>query len=95
MCFFCRNTSKSEKRPLGNENAEEYSIENVEKSKKQRLDESVKATESILDDIRLEEIESRISVHVIESPDACTHECAVYPGNQISFTFFNCLLELY
>lgn len=29
----------------------------------------------------LEEVESRIMVHVIESPDACTHEVAVYPGN--------------
>lgn len=37
-------------------------------------------TESILDDIRLDEIESRITVHVIETPEACTHEVAVYPG---------------
>lgn len=28
----------------------------------------------------LEDVESRILVHVIESPDACTHEVAVYPG---------------
>lgn len=27
-------------------------------------------------------LESRIEVHVIESPEACTHEVAVYPGQQ-------------
>lgn len=40
----------------------------------------VPVTESILDDIRLDEIESRITVHVIETPEACTHEVAIYPG---------------
>lgn len=28
----------------------------------------------------LADIESRITVHTITSPDACTHEVAVYPG---------------
>lgn len=45
-----------------------------------------RTTESILDDIHLEEIESRIAVHVIETPEACTHEVAVYPGT-VSFPF--------
>ncbi|ETN68086.1 helicase [Anopheles darlingi] len=35
--------------------------------------------ESLLDEINLDNIESRIRVHTIQSPDACTHEVAVYP----------------
>lgn len=42
-------------------------------------------TESILDDIHLDDIESRITVHVIETPEACTHEVAVYPGKHFRF----------
>lgn len=37
-------------------------------------------TESILDDISLAQLDARIEVHILESPDACTHEVAVYPG---------------
>lgn len=66
-------SSKSEKRPLVEDEDE---VEN----KRQRT-EATDAAESILDDIRLEEIESRIQVHVLESPASCTHEVAVYPGN--------------
>lgn len=40
-----------------------------------------KTTESILDDITISALESRIEVHIIESPEACTHEVAVYPGS--------------
>lgn len=50
------------------------------KNKRPRTDESGKVMESILDDIRLEDIDTRITVHVIESPASCTHEVAVYPG---------------
>lgn len=50
--------------------------------KKQRNDDEPKVTESILDDIRLEDIESRITVHVLDSPQSCTHEVAVYPGKR-------------
>lgn len=39
-----------------------------------------KVTESILDDICVEALSTRISVHVIESPESCTHEVATYPG---------------
>ncbi|XP_050084334.1 exosome RNA helicase MTR4 [Anopheles aquasalis] len=35
--------------------------------------------ESLLDEINLDNIESRIKIHTIQSPDACTHEVAVYP----------------
>ncbi|XP_035914643.1 exosome RNA helicase MTR4 [Anopheles stephensi] len=38
--------------------------------------------ESILDDINLDNIESRIKVHTIQSPEACTHEVAVYPDQK-------------
>ncbi|XP_052870267.1 exosome RNA helicase MTR4 isoform X2 [Anopheles cruzii] len=38
--------------------------------------------ESLLDDINLDSIESHIKVHTIQSPDACTHEVAVYPGQK-------------
>ncbi|XP_055849713.1 exosome RNA helicase MTR4 [Episyrphus balteatus] len=41
-----------------------------------------KVTESILDDICVEALNTRISVHVIESPDSCTHEVATYPGQE-------------
>lgn len=66
-------SSKSEKRPLV-ESEDDVEI-------KRPRTEGTDATESILDDIRLEEIESRIEVHVLESPASCTHEVAVYPGN--------------
>ncbi|XP_061389848.1 exosome RNA helicase MTR4-like [Musca vetustissima] len=39
-----------------------------------------KMTESILDDICVDALQSRIAVHVIKSPESCTHEVAVYPG---------------
>lgn len=39
-----------------------------------------KMTESILDDICVDALRSRIAVHVIKSPESCTHEVAVYPG---------------
>lgn len=76
-----RSTSKAEKRPLDNENEDEIS-DNEDKRKKARTDDDTKVTESILDDINLQDIESRISVHVIESPESCTHEVAVYPGKK-------------
>ncbi|XP_023302269.2 exosome RNA helicase MTR4 [Lucilia cuprina] len=41
-----------------------------------------KMTESILDDICVDALRSRISVHVIQSPDSCTHEVATYPGQE-------------
>lgn len=76
---FCRSSaSTAEKRPLDKESDDEEGGE--EKRKKQRTDDELKVTESILDDIRLEDIESRIAVHVLDSPDSCTHEVAVYPG---------------
>ncbi|XP_004520977.1 superkiller viralicidic activity 2-like 2 isoform X2 [Ceratitis capitata] len=42
----------------------------------------LKDTESILDDICVDALRSRIAVHVIESPESCTHEVAVYPGQE-------------
>ncbi|XP_018803538.1 PREDICTED: superkiller viralicidic activity 2-like 2 [Bactrocera latifrons] len=42
----------------------------------------MKETESILDDICVDALRSRIAVHVIESPESCTHEVAVYPGQE-------------
>lgn len=69
------------------ENEGESEEAGAEERKKQKIDEEIKNTESILDDICLDEIESRISVHVIDTPEACTHEVAVYPGR--SFTCFN------
>lgn len=60
--------SLTEKRPHGDD-------EN-EPQKKTRV------TESILDDICVEALRTRISVHVIDSPESCTHEVAVYPGHE-------------
>lgn len=59
------------KRPLEDEDADEDTKESSKKTKQ---------TESILDDITLAAMDSRIEVHIIESPEACTHEVAVYPG---------------
>lgn len=42
----------------------------------------MKETESILDDICVDALRSRIAVHVIESPESCTHEVAAYPGQE-------------
>ncbi|XP_014098735.1 exosome RNA helicase MTR4 [Bactrocera oleae] len=42
----------------------------------------IKETESILDDICVDALRSRIAVHVIESPESCTHEVAVYPDQE-------------
>lgn len=80
MGFHRSTTSNAEKRPL--EKASDDSSDGEEKRKKQRTDDELKVTESILDDIRLEDIESRITVHVLDSPESCTHEVAVYPGKQ-------------
>lgn len=79
LCFRA-TTSNSEKRPLEKESDD--ASDGEEKRKKQRTDDepTKKVTESILDDIRLEDIESRITVHVLDSPESCTHEVAVYPG---------------
>lgn len=71
-------TSNSEKRQLEKESDDASDTE--DKRKKRRTGDGPKVTESILDDIRLEEIESRITVHVLDSPESCTHEVAVYPG---------------
>lgn len=79
LCFRT-DSSNSEKRPLEKESDD--SNESEENRKKQRTDDEPKVTESILDDIRLEDIESRITVHVLDSPESCTHEVAVYPGNE-------------
>lgn len=73
--FESQSTSTTEKRPL----AEDESDSDEEPRKKQKPAD-IPVTESILDDICIEEIETRISVHVIETPEACTHEVAVYPG---------------
>lgn len=64
---------KTEKR-VASDDAEDVEF------KRPRTENTTETTESILDDIRLEEIESRIKVHVLESPASCTHEVAVYPG---------------
>lgn len=67
---------------------ENDSIEDIDDGtalKKAKVDE-IQATESILDDICLDEIESRITVHVLETPEACTHEVAVYPGIATCFS---------
>lgn len=77
---FSASTSNSEKRPLEKDANASSDDDGEENRKKQRTDDVPKVTESILDDIRLEDIESRITVHVIDSPESCTHEVAVYPG---------------
>lgn len=67
----------TEKRPLDDDDSDD--VECIEPRKKQRTSD-LAPSESILDDICIEEIESRIAVHVIDTPEACTHEVAVYPG---------------
>uniref|UniRef100_A0A1A9X490 Helicase ATP-binding domain-containing protein n=1 Tax=Glossina brevipalpis TaxID=37001 RepID=A0A1A9X490_9MUSC len=42
----------------------------------------IKMSESILDDICVDTLRSCITVHVIESPESCTHEVTVYPGQE-------------
>lgn len=75
--YFCerQSTSTTEKRPLA-----EGESDSDEEPRKKPKPADIPVTESILDDICIEEIETRISVHVIETPEACTHEVAVYPG---------------
>lgn len=69
------------------------SDENEETRKKRRTENNAKVTESILDDIRLEDIDTRVTVHVLESPESCTHEVAVYPGilslNRLQIQYFH------
>ncbi|XP_039950923.1 exosome RNA helicase MTR4 isoform X2 [Bactrocera tryoni] len=69
-----RRAENGEKR--GNEAIKEET-ENDEAPQKR-----MKETESILDDICVDALRSRIAVHVIESPESCTHEVAVYPGQE-------------
>lgn len=89
--YIHRSTSKSEKRPLEIESDDNEDDE--EKRKKPRNEDEPKVMESILDDINLDDIESRITVHVLESPDSCTHEVAVYPGKTIHCYLF-CALNM-
>uniref|UniRef100_A0A1B0AKL5 Helicase ATP-binding domain-containing protein n=1 Tax=Glossina palpalis gambiensis TaxID=67801 RepID=A0A1B0AKL5_9MUSC len=42
----------------------------------------IKITESILDDICVDALKSCVIVHVIKSPESCTHEVAIYPGQE-------------
>ncbi|XP_050320813.1 exosome RNA helicase MTR4 isoform X1 [Bactrocera neohumeralis] len=72
--LICRRAENGEKR--GNEAIKEET-ENDEAPQKR-----MKETESILDDICVDALRSRIAVHVIESPESCTHEVAVYPGQE-------------
>lgn len=83
--FFRSTASKSEKRPLENESDENSDGEENRKKARIECDGQPKVTESILDDIRLEDIESRITVHVLESPESCTHEVAVFPGKNFEY----------
>lgn len=76
--FFSGSSSAIEKRGLDEDEESED-----ERRKKPRTSDAAQPSESILDDINIEDIESRISVHVIETPEACTHEVAVYPGMYI------------
>ena len=62
------------------EEATENSEEEEESRKKPKIAEGTTITESILDDICIDEIESRIVVHSLDTAEACTHEVAVYPG---------------
>lgn len=78
----CRSTLKPEKRPFEEETNDQK--DDDEKHKKLRSEDEIKVTESILDDINLTDIESRITVHVLESPESCTHEVAVYPGKLLT-----------
>lgn len=75
-----KDTSTSKKRSVSAEKDDDNDTQSTNTHKKPRTDESGKVMESILDDIRLEDIDTRITVHVIESPASCTHEVAVYPG---------------
>ncbi|XP_005178234.1 exosome RNA helicase MTR4 [Musca domestica] len=64
------NPKTTEKRHL----AASEDADNDESNKRAKM------TESILDDICVDALQSRIAVHVIKSPESCTHEVAVYPG---------------
>lgn len=80
---FDSSTTKSEKKRAIGIVDDDDENQNEEERKKPKIEDDAteQITESILDDIHLDEIESRIAVHVIETPEACTHEVAVYPGN--------------
>lgn len=79
--------SKSEKRSFEEDESDRTEGDGTRKKRRTLEKDESNVTESILDDIRLEEIESRITVHVIESPESCTHEVAVYPGMSFFFNY--------
>lgn len=68
----------AEKRTLAADGSDESDAE--PKKKRRTLDPANAPLESILDDIRIDDINTNIAVHVIDTPEACTHEVAVYPG---------------
>ncbi|EAT39110.1 AAEL009067-PA [Aedes aegypti] len=68
-----KEESSGTKRELEDENDDD--VEESESNKRAKV-------ESLLDDINLDNIESRIKVHTIQSPEACTHEVAVYPDHK-------------
>ncbi|XP_055713535.1 exosome RNA helicase MTR4 [Phlebotomus papatasi] len=69
-------TKESTEESSGTKRPADYEENNSERTKKKAH------TESVLDDVSLDVLESRITIHVIDSPEACTHEVAVYPGQE-------------
>uniref|UniRef100_A0A336LNC0 CSON004141 protein n=1 Tax=Culicoides sonorensis TaxID=179676 RepID=A0A336LNC0_CULSO len=43
----------------------------------------LKVVESVLDDINLDGVASHIMTHTLLTPEACTHEVAIYPGQTL------------
>uniref|UniRef100_A0AAG5DBN2 RNA helicase n=1 Tax=Anopheles atroparvus TaxID=41427 RepID=A0AAG5DBN2_ANOAO len=82
---------RNAKREVETLDVEEYStkkakVDSTKDEKTLNSDEDdsgeVVKVESLLDDINLDNVESRIKVHTIQSPEACTHEVAVYPDQK-------------
>lgn len=61
----------SEKREHGSD-SEEKSHSEIKRVKVEK--------ESVLDDLDIDSLQTRISIHTIDSPESCTHEVAIYPG---------------
>ncbi|XP_075151409.1 exosome RNA helicase Mtr4 [Haematobia irritans] len=68
-------------KPISSKTAEKRALPLTE-SESGDTNKRSKTTESILDDICVDALRSRIAVHVIKSPESCTHEVAVYPGQE-------------
>ncbi|KAL5282204.1 SKIV2L2 family protein [Megaselia abdita] len=89
--FSCFDEENSETNVIFNQEIEDLKSNTIAIDKREYVDPEEKTVfenkrikveqESVLDDLDVDSLQTRISIHTVESPESCTHEVAVYPGH--------------